>query len=251
MPRRVDATLAALLLVPAVLAGCRPLSLASEWREDRSESSDRLVAELTVRTPVPLVPAASATPEVLPTLTPLPTPTDPPTSTPDPFASAGRPVRMAIPRLGVDANVESVGLTADRAMDVPKAWANVGWYENGFRPGEVGNAVIAGHLDTNTGGPAVFWSLDTLQPGDEVTVTYENGDVYTFMVESSETYQHDTEGPIIERIFGGSLTPDLNLITCDGAWDHGQATYSHRLVVFTTLEPDKTVRASNVPSTYQ
>jgi hypothetical protein len=44
-------------------------------------------------------------------------------------------------------------------------------------------------------------------------------------------------------IFGSSLTPDLNLITCDGAWNRGQATYSDRLVVFTTLMPEKTVRA--------
>jgi len=174
----------------------------------------------------------------------MPTPTYPPTSTPDPFDAAGVPVRLIIPSIGVDATIERVGLTSDRAMAVPRGWQNVGWYELGFYPGETGNAVIAGHLDTNTGGPAVFWSLDKVQPGDEVIVQYGNGDKYTFEVASSEVYLQETEGPIIERIFGPSLTSDLNLITCDGAWDHGQATYTHRLVVFTTLEPDKTVHAN-------
>jgi hypothetical protein len=102
--------------------------------------------------------------------------------------------------------------------------------------------VIAGHLDSNTGGPAVFWDLDKLLPGDEVSVTYENGDRYTFAVQGSSTYPYDADGPLVAAIFGTSLTPDLNLITCDGAWQHGQATYSHRLVVFTTLQPEKTVR---------
>jgi sortase (surface protein transpeptidase) len=130
-------------------------------------------------------------------------------------------------------------------MDVPRGWSNAGWFLHGFRPGEVGNSVIAGHLDTNTGGPAVFWNLNRLRPGDEVSVTYENGDRYTFIVQGSELFDADAEGPVIERIFGTSLTQDLNLVTCDGAWDHGRATYAKRLVVFTTLAPDRTVLAGS------
>ena len=183
----------------------------------------------------------TATPTWYPTL--APNPTAPPTSTPDPFAAFGPPTRLEIPAIGVDAFIEQVGLTSERAMDVPKGWMNVGWYREGFYPGEVGNAVIAGHLDSVGGGPAVFWDLDKLVPGDEVRVTYENGDRYTFAVQSQQTYAHDAEGPIISSIFDQSLTPDLNLITCDGAWDRGQATYTQRLVVFTTLVPEKTVRA--------
>jgi sortase (surface protein transpeptidase) len=122
---------------------------------------------------------------------------------------------------------------------------NTGWFMHGFRPGETGNAVIAGHLDTNTGGPAVFWDLNRLRPGDEVTITYYNGDRYTFEVQGSELYDADAQGPTIERIFGASQTSDLNLVTCDGAWDHGMATYTKRLVVFTTLAPEKTVLVGN------
>jgi hypothetical protein len=188
--------------------------------------------------PTPEPPAEVESPTAKPSATVPPTPTE------DPFRAAGRPVRFYAPAIGVDASVESVGLTNDGRMDVPRQWMNVGWYSGGYFPGETGNAVVAGHLDSNTGGPAVFWDLDKLQPGDEVAVTYENGDLYTFRVTGSETYPYDAQGSMVESIFGPSLTTDLNMITCDGAWQHGQATYSHRLVVFATLDPTKTVLAS-------
>ena len=44
-------------------------------------------------------------------------------------------------------------------------------------------------------------------------------------------------------IFGASQSSDLNLITCNGDWDRGKATYTRRLVVYTSLLPEKTVRA--------
>jgi sortase (surface protein transpeptidase) len=186
------------------------------------------------------MPTVQVAPAV-PTSAPVVVPTVASTPTTDPFLLIGPPVRVRIPSIGVDAAVELVGLTSDHAMDVPKSWSNVGWYRDGYRPGEPGNAVLAGHLDTSSGGPAVFWSLDKVQPGDEVVVDYANGDRYTFAVEGQETYDYNAQGPIIDRIFGESLTADLNLVTCDGAWDHGMATYTHRLVVFATLVPEKTV----------
>jgi len=179
-----------------------------------------------------------------PTSTPWPTATVPPTPTPDPLAEAGAPLRLEVPALGIDSFVEHVGLTPDRAMDVPKGFDNVGWYMHGARPGEVGNAVIAGHLDTTSGGPAVFWDLDRLLPGDEVHVTYENGDRYTFVVQDAREFEYDAEGEAIDVVFGASRTPDLNLITCRGDWDRGRATYSKRLVVFTELAPERTVRVA-------
>jgi len=167
---------------------------------------------------------------------------------PDPLltrlANAGGPVRLEILSIGVDAPIEHVGLTGDgEAMEAPRGWMNVAWYHKGYQPGEPGNAVVAGHLDTNAGGPAVFWQLNQVSIGDEVAVTYANGDRYSFVVEDWKVYDHDAQGPIIDSIFGKSQTADLNLVTCDGAWDHGAATYSKRLVVFATLEPEKTVLA--------
>jgi sortase (surface protein transpeptidase) len=181
-------------------------------------------------------------PTMEPTWTPFPTATLPPTPTPDPLVNAGQPVQIEIPAIGVTALVEQVGLTRDGAMDTPKGWMNAAWFSQGFRPGEAGNSVIAGHLDSRSGGPAVFWGLSRLQPGDEVTVTYENGDRYTFGVQDIETVPYDIEGEAVAAIFGPSQTSDLNLITCNGQWDRGKATYTQRLVVYTSLIPEKTVR---------
>lgn len=164
--------------------------------------------------------------------------TPPPAPTADPFAGAGNPQRLEIPAIQVDASIEQVGLTSQGAMDVPKGWMNAAWYQLGVRPGEPGNAVIAGHLDSSTGGPAVFWDLNLLQPGDLVHVTYENGERLTFAVETSQIYQHDADTQVIESIFGPGQTADLNLITCMGPWDYGSATYAERLVVFSRLVED-------------
>ncbi len=159
------------------------------------------------------------------------------------LANAGGPVSIDIPAIGVSAPIEHVGQTPEGAMDAPAGWMSVGWYQQGYLPGLPGNAVVAGHLDNNAGGPAVFWDLGQLTVGDEVTVGYANGDRYTFIVEDWKVYDHNATGPIIDSIFGKSQTADLNLVTCDGVWDHGAATYAKRLVVFTTLEPEKTVLA--------
>ena len=81
-------------------------------------------------------------------------------------------------------------------------------------------------------------------PGDEVHVTYQNGDRYTFIVQESGAYSYNAEGEVIDLIFGDSPTHDLNLITCQGTWDRSNRTYDKRLVVFTTLAPERTVRAA-------
>lgn len=113
-------------------------------------------------------------------------------------------------------------------MDVPKRWENVAWYKPGYEPGVPGNAVIAGHLDSDTG-PAVFWNLKSLTPGDVVSIVNDRGETVRFAVKTSEVYFAD-DAPLL-RIFGPSDTARLNLITCDGAFDKEARKYDRRLVV--------------------
>src|SRR5579862_3543761 len=75
------------------------------------------------------------------------------------------PVQLIIPGIHVNAPVEAVGITPDGSMDVPSQWNDAAWFEPGYRPGEDGNAVIVGHLDSLTG-PALFWDLGKLKLGD-------------------------------------------------------------------------------------
>lgn len=182
-----------------------------------------------------LVAAATATTMPSPTagqttVAALPSPTVAPTATPLPVA--GVPVRIVIPRLKIDADVEHVGLAPDGSMDVPQRFDTVGWYKLGARPGELGNAVLAGHLDSKTG-PAIFWRLKELQPGDEIIVAADDGKERRFVVRELENYPYD-QAPL-ERIFGPTESIGLNLITCIGTFDRRSQNYDQRLVVYTTL----------------
>lgn len=141
--------------------------------------------------------------------------------------------RLTIPAIKVDAVIEYVTLANDGNMDTPFRPENVAWYKPGARVGETGNSVISGHLDYVGVGPVVFWNLDKLKPGDLVYVTTSMNNKFTFRVTNSEIYP--VNNAPLNRIFGDSNTPNLNLITCNGVFNRGSASYSDRLVVFTTL----------------
>ena len=217
---------AALLVPLALLVGCRDAGVAPEpqvWARPG------------------LVPTYTALPPVTASITPFPTGTATApfsTPTPDAFEAAGPIVRLQIPAIGVDASVEKVGRLPDGAMDVPKVPENVAWFTESALPGQPvrRSSVIAGHLDSPVG-PAVFYELRRLVPGDELAVTYANGDRYIFVVDAKERYPFDRMP--VDKVFGANPEPMLNLITCDGAWDSGGANYQQRLVVYTQLKDDR------------
>lgn len=144
------------------------------------------------------------------------------------------PQRIRIPAINVDADIEHVGLDEQRNMDVPKNEANVAWYMLGYKPGQTGNSVMAGHLDTRTGAPAVFYNLKDLSPGDEIIVTGDNREELTYVVAGKATYPYD-QFPL-EEVFGATSKQRLNLITCEGVFNSAQRIYSHRVVVYSELE---------------
>lgn len=143
------------------------------------------------------------------------------------------PKNISIPKINVNAAVESVGEDSSGKMDVPKGVFNAGWYNLGYKPGEKGSAVMAGHLDTVTGAPAVFYNIDKLQAGDKVIITDRSGKNLTFEVTDVQTYPFDKVP--LQEVFGSNDKPRLNLITCTGVWNTGSRNYSNRLVVYTEL----------------
>lgn len=148
--------------------------------------------------------------------------------------AASIPARLTIPRLEVDAAVEPVGVTADGAMGNPSGPWSVAWYAPGTRPGAPGNAVVAGHVDYAGVGPAVFWRMRELTPGDEVWVAGDNGAPMRFVVQSVETYY--TASAPLERIFGPTSSTNLNLISCIGYFDPSSGSYDRRIVAYTVWD---------------
>ncbi|MFG6147374.1 class F sortase [Halobacillus sp. B23F22_1] len=143
------------------------------------------------------------------------------------------PTHIKIPAIDVDAPIEQVGILDNGQMGVPENIDNVGWYEPGTKPGELGNSVLAGHVDSKSG-PAVFFYLDQLEEGDEIIVSNDVGDERTYTVQQMESYPY-TDAPI-QNIFGPSDEKNLNLITCTGTFNRDQGTHEERLVVYTELE---------------
>src|ERR1039457_7041885 len=73
------------------------------------------------------------------------------------------PVRLVISALHIDAKVQDVGITKNGNMATPNNFTDVGWYKYGALPGEMGSAVIAGHVDDGLALPGVFKHLGDLQ----------------------------------------------------------------------------------------
>jgi LPXTG-site transpeptidase (sortase) family protein len=137
------------------------------------------------------------------------------------------PARLRIPSLALDARVTAVGLDAAGAMDVPGTADEVAWYELGARPGERGNAVLAGHNVWN-GRPGAFANLRRLRPGDRIEVITSTQSWFAYRVEKVTSYPAD-RAPLAE-VFGPTDEPTLTLITCAGRAD-GRGDYPDRLVV--------------------
>jgi sortase (surface protein transpeptidase) len=171
---------------------------------------------------------ATATPVVTPTASPSPAPV-----ATVPNVATGRPLELQIPRIGVVAPVEAVGVDRDGAMAAPSGPFRVGWFDLGYYPGEPGNAVIDGHVDYVNVGPAVFWRLGELHVGDTILVTAPPKQVLTFVVERTAVYPYN-DAPI-KDIFGPSDVPRLNLVTCTGVFNRATRNYDRRLVVFAKL----------------
>lgn len=115
-------------------------------------------------------------------------PSAPEPSTPE-YPTGVIPVAIVIPAIDVDAPVVDLSLTATE-VEVPEDFGDAGWWTQTRRPGEIGPAVIGGHVDSKSG-PAVFYRLADLRPGDEVTVADEAGETRSFVV---------SEDPIRVRI---------------------------------------------------
>ncbi|MFA1541506.1 class F sortase [Actinomadura monticuli] len=149
--------------------------------------------------------------------------------------SQSPPTKIAIPKIGVSAPVGSIGLLPDgRVEEPPLSNPNLaGWYDEGVTPGEVGPAVILGHVDAN-GKPAVFYRLKDLKPGDKIAVARKDGTTATFAV---QTAQHvDKDAFPHKKVFGEALDhASLRLVTCGGAFDTKIGHYKDNLIVYAKL----------------
>ncbi|WP_157734444.1 MULTISPECIES: class F sortase [Frankia] len=169
--------------------------------------------------PPPPPPAASAGPAI----------GLPPALVEQPVVVINDPVRLRIRRMGIDAPITHLGLSPDGSVAVPKAWGDVGWFDRGPAPGGIGPAVLVGHYDSTTG-PAVFYRLPQLVPGDRIEVAGRTGAAQAFIVDRKEDVSKAAFPS--QRVYGPVARPELRLITCGGAFDHKTKHYLNNVVVY-------------------
>jgi LPXTG-site transpeptidase (sortase) family protein len=145
------------------------------------------------------------------------------------------PHRITIPAINVTANVIDLGLNPDGTLEVPQNFAETGWWTGGARPGEQGASVIVGHFDSYTG-PAIFYRLRELKPGDEVQVSDIAGQIVRFRVEDSR--QVNKNAFPRDDVYGKTEEPTLRLITCDGPFNTRLGQYRDNLIVFASRIDD-------------
>jgi sortase A len=144
-------------------------------------------------------------------------------------ATPGLPVRLIIPKLTIDAKVLYMGLTPEGDMAVPENnFKDVGWYQYGARPGNVGTAVIAGHVNGKKE-RGVFLDLHKIAAGDVVQVMDDKNKLVSFVVREIRNYDQNDQP---EEVFNSSQGSHLNLITCAGEWNAAEHRYPDRLVAF-------------------
>lgn len=142
------------------------------------------------------------------------------------------PVSVWIPHIKVRAEIISLGLTSGGVVGVPSLNTPflTSWYNKGPTPGAPGAAVIFGHVDSAAVGPAVFYRLGNLRPGDLVYVTLKDGHTALFRVYSASLYTK-AEFPD-NTIYSYTSWPSLRLVTCGGQFDASTGHYLSNTVVF-------------------
>ena len=144
------------------------------------------------------------------------------------------PVELRIPAIDMHTTqLVPLGIQPGGKIEVPEENDTVGWYKKGPTPGQFGPAVMGGHVDSDAG-PAVFYSLGELRPGDQVTVRRADGTTVVFTVYAVEQYPKN-DFPTQKVYAPANNRAELRLITCGGTFNDDTQHYRSNIVVYAKL----------------
>ncbi|MET8151690.1 class F sortase [Actinoplanes sp. NPDC049668] len=147
------------------------------------------------------------------------------------YPAVAEPVRLRIPALGVDSDLQRLDRLADGTVAVPGRADRAGWFAQGPRPGQPGPAVVLGHVDSRTG-PGVFFGLARIRPGAVVHV--DRADASTIEFRVTEVSRVPKSRFPTDLVYGPTLEPTLRLVTCGGGFDESRRSYRDNVIVFAT-----------------
>lgn len=149
--------------------------------------------------------------------------------------------RLKIPTLAVDAPIVSVEIDDEGVLGVPTDPGAVGWWAGGPVPGSpLGTSIVAGHVNTAERGPGALQHLETLQPGDQLSVEGWSQPI-NFVVDRVVRYPR-TEVP--DSAFDQAVAGRLAIVSCSDL-DARTGTYLHNIIVYArrpdTAQPPATI----------
>ena len=152
-----------------------------------------------------------------------------------PILAAAAPSRLSIPSIGVNSDLLRLGLNADNTAQVPPLTrqAPAGWYRYSPTPGQLGPAIIVGHVDSAKYGRGVFFRLGALRPGATVAITRVDHSIAVFRVDRVVSYAKNSFPTL--NVYGNTDRAALRLITCGGAFDYSRHSYQSNIVAYASL----------------
>lgn len=119
-------------------------------------------------------------------------------------------------------------------MEVPPdaPGAPAAWYNGSPTLGDVGPAVLYGHVNATDGGPGVLADLRSLGSGDVIKATRKDGTTAVCAFDPGEQYLK-AEFPT-EKVYRNTQGAELRLITCDG-YDPKTGEFDDNYVVYAKL----------------
>jgi len=145
-----------------------------------------------------------------------------------------RPTAVSIPKIGAQSSLLAVTVDNDDKINVPSVHTpmQAAWYRLSPVPGDVGPAIVLGHVDGDKK-PGIFYRLKDLTPGDEIDIERSDGQKLKFVVDHKDEVPKE-QFPT-EAVYGNTDKPQLRLITCGGAFDHAVHSYKDNIIVYANL----------------
>ena len=148
------------------------------------------------------------------------------------YLERSAPVNISIPAISVKAKFVTLGLDKVGALQVPTTGTVVGWFNGAPTPGEIGPAIVAGHVDWN-GKIGVFYRLKDLKKGAQILISRADGSTVKFAV--TQTLIVPKLKFPTDRIYGDINFAGLRLITCGGKFDSKLKRHVDNVIVFAKM----------------
>jgi sortase (surface protein transpeptidase) len=143
------------------------------------------------------------------------------------------PTHIAVPAVGIDAPIKPVGKDPAGGIEMPALFDwTTGWYTGSPSPGQLGPAIIVGHVDTYKG-ISVFWKLRDVKPGDEIQISRTDGKLVTYKVAALKQFEQAAFPT--KEVYGNIDHAGLRLITCGGAFNKATESYTQNTVVYADM----------------